>query len=685
MKRLFTAIALLGALLAAAEEPLTDAIWAQMKREAKERQRLVIYDNDSDDATCFPKGRPVTPENYLALRTSFLHKYPVDTIVCTVTYGAFDQVAFESRKGGVLADFSWEAWNPETQVVNIIPELVRQGTGVLEEQIKYARAHGIEFFAGIRVNDVHDVIDKPERPVPFFSKWKRDNPQLLLGRGLPWADWSALDFAHQEVRDKFVAVLTEIAERYPVDGLSIDLQRTCRFFKSAGRGEMPSAAEVEMLSEMFRRLRQNTERIGRKRGRPVLLAVRGLDSIGYSLGVGFDWEGLMKEGVIDIFIAGGTIHLEPWAKSVALCHKYGVKCYASIDDPLCGFTAPRLYRTAPPSYFARIAAAYQQGVDGIYYFNLFNEGSVRELMFGGPEKYRDLDKRYHLNPTILWPPNYIIKDGIRFNKFPLLSPRFKQRLAAGKSMDFVVEFGDDIDALVARGFPVAMEAVLIAQRPADVEIASNGIRWSRTAAFADTGRYDVPRNAFRPGLNTVTLTNTSRQDMEIVDCSIDLNLHPKAAEEAPEEIAVWENETHGQATVFAGNYAYQTTPMDAEAEIAVAPGECATVYVSIGGMMATVNLYGDHIEFPGGGVEPVALKPQDGPRKLRFHIEEKVVKVYLDGHWLDFATKSVSMSLRDSLKHLEGDVFKAVRNGGIAVVGNAQVTALRTLMRPKQP
>ena len=356
MQRLLHALALLCALLAVADEAITDAQWAEMKRQAKERRRLVIYDNDSDDATCFPKGRPVTPENYLALRTSFLHNYPEDTVFCNVIYGCIDQVPYDSKVGR-LADFTWEAWNPDTQSVNIIPELVRQGTGVIEEQLKYARAHGIEFFAGIRANDVHDAIDKPERPVPFFSKWKRENPQLLLGKGLTWADWSALDFAHQEVRDKFVAILSEIAERYPVDGLYIDLQRTCRFFKSTGRGEMPSRAEVEMLSDVFRRVHRAAEHFGRQRGRPILLAVRGLDSIGYSLGVGFDWEGLMKEGVIDLFIAGGTIHLEPWANSVALCHKYGVKCYASIDEPLSGYPAPRLHRQQPPSYFARIAAA----------------------------------------------------------------------------------------------------------------------------------------------------------------------------------------------------------------------------------------------------------------------------------------------------------------------------------------
>ena len=192
--------AALAATLSLSAAELTDAEWAELKRQAKERPRLAIYDNDSDDALCFPKAQlPATPEKYLALRTSFLHKYPIDTIVCNATYGCFEQLVFKSD-AGTLADFDWRDWNPETTVVNIVPELIRQGTGVMEEQLKYARAHNIEFFAGIRINDVHDVIDTPEKPLPFFSKWKRENPQLLMNperKSLPWGEWSAVEFGHK--------------------------------------------------------------------------------------------------------------------------------------------------------------------------------------------------------------------------------------------------------------------------------------------------------------------------------------------------------------------------------------------------------------------------------------------------------------------------------------------------------
>jgi len=522
--------AILGVAAAAiAAESLSDSEWNELKRQAKERQRLAIYDNDSDDAVCFGTSTAVTPENYLARRTSYLAKYPIDTIVCNVTYGCFDQVVYPTQAGHLL-DFDWRDWNPESTIQNIVPALVEQGANVLELQLAFAKEHGIEFFAGVRVNDVHDVIDKPEKPVPFFSKWKRENPQLMLGPKRkspgPHAGWSGMDFAHQEVRDKFVAIIAEIAEKYPVDGISIDLQRTCWFFQSAGRGEQPSKKEIALLSDMFRKCRQATEYHGRRRGKPILLAIRGLDDVGYSLAVGFDWEGLMKEGLFDIFFAGGTIHLQPWRKSVELCHKYGVKCYASIDEALCGFKAPRLPRTAPESYYARILGAFQGGVDGIYYFNLFSEHYASSVMLGGPEKYRLRNKRYHLNPTTLWPPNYVVENGERFNAFPLLSPRFKRVITAGCSLEFALEFGDDLSALSKAGVKVAMTASLIGQNPGKVSVSSNGVVWKTLSVEGDTATYEVPLEALRPGMNHVALKNLSATDIEVEDVCVDLVLKP---------------------------------------------------------------------------------------------------------------------------------------------------------------
>ena len=105
---------ILGVLLSAvlfagvsAAAELSDAEWTALKRQALERQRYVIYDNDDDDLLCFPKDTEFTVENYLALRTSFLHNYPVDSMVVNANYGAFQQLVFPNDCGE-LADFTWD-------------------------------------------------------------------------------------------------------------------------------------------------------------------------------------------------------------------------------------------------------------------------------------------------------------------------------------------------------------------------------------------------------------------------------------------------------------------------------------------------------------------------------------------------------------------------------------------------
>ena len=106
----------------------------------------------------------------------------------------------------------------------------------------------------------------------------------------------------------------------------------------------------------------------------------------------------------------GNHHLQPWGKSIELCHQYGVKCYPSIDMPMF-VNLPRLSRHATESYLARVAAAKQAGADGIFYYNLFNETHVRTVMALNDEAIRYADKRYHISPIVHWRPTHNLSTG----------------------------------------------------------------------------------------------------------------------------------------------------------------------------------------------------------------------------------------------------------------------------------
>ncbi len=491
---------------------LSDSEWAAMKKAALERQRKIIVDNDGDDFSgSIPMNETVNPQKQLALRTSFMHKYPIDTIVFSVTYGSFDQL-FVPTKDGI----TWAYAKPGQK--NILQELLKMGTDPLKLQLEYCKKHNIEFWAGFRINDTHDAGDTPTKPWPGFPESKRKNPHLLIGsyeKQPPHATWSSWDFTHKEIRDKFANIVIDVARNYEVDAVYVDLYRWLGLFKSVGWGAEASNSEREMFSDMLRKIRRETEKIGRERQKPILFAIRVPDSVGYSRAVGFDWENLMKEGVFDIVIAADNHHLQYWGKSVELCHKYGVKCYPSISMP-CFVSLPRLYRHDKRSYFAREAAALAAGMDGLFFFNVFEEPSIKAVVPESFEALKNYDKRYHVSGMVHWRPSHNLATGEKYNELPELSPVTPKILPPGKSRNFKLEFGDDLTQLRAEGKDVHAVATLLADAlPNSVEVKVNGVALKHIASMGDTHSYEVSDSAFKPGLNTVTFRNKNSSNKKV--------------------------------------------------------------------------------------------------------------------------------------------------------------------------
>ena len=151
-----------------------------MCEAAKNRPRQVIYENDGDDCLVFPKNREKSIANWLDLRTSYLKNTEVDTVFYTPTEAGFGHVSLKIKN----ADPLMVKFGPEDNRVNLTPWLFEQGTDTLTEQIKYARENDLEIFVDVRMNDVHDVADRPGAPHILFPPFKRKHPELL-GTGDP--------------------------------------------------------------------------------------------------------------------------------------------------------------------------------------------------------------------------------------------------------------------------------------------------------------------------------------------------------------------------------------------------------------------------------------------------------------------------------------------------------------------
>ncbi len=85
--------------------------------------------------------------------------------------------------------------------------------------------------------------------------------------------WAAFDYARAEVREYFAGLVREACERYDVDGIDLDWLRMPFFFRF---GE--ERRNVPLMNDFVRRVADIVRAAGRRRGRPIVLAMRVPDS-----------------------------------------------------------------------------------------------------------------------------------------------------------------------------------------------------------------------------------------------------------------------------------------------------------------------------------------------------------------------------------------------------------------------
>ncbi|MCA9075996.1 MAG: hypothetical protein KDA93_13295 [Planctomycetaceae bacterium] len=355
--------------------------------DAEEPQRpdRYIYNSDADNMFIY-KGPPMQPEDV----------YPyIDQVaaagVTTFSMSPNDGMVmnFPSRHARMLGDEE----DPET--LKQIEEagknkpgtlaraalnygaFVEQGTDAMAIAVGRAKEQGMEVFLSFRMNEVHGT-DTPDT-FPYnliLSRFWREHPEYwighpgdelsqlhqdilgprtspVVGKWLP----GGLDFAHDDVRQRRFDQIKECLDRYDVDGLEMDFQRFPIYFKY-GEEEQ----NLDVMTEFIRSLRELSQQIGDKRGRPMLLSARVMARPDQNRALGLDVFRWADEGLVDFLIASHYLrndfplpvqeYRERMPKEMPL--------YASIEVEPKADT----YRT-----FAR--QLYAEGVDGLMLFNYF--------------------------------------------------------------------------------------------------------------------------------------------------------------------------------------------------------------------------------------------------------------------------------------------------------------------------
>jgi hypothetical protein len=348
---------------------------------ARRRHRRIIYNNDGGDALYHRDIHTV-----LDVSTSGLRGSHVDTIsYCTVGGLTFWH---DSHTGQVIDRGVYDALKKTW------------GKDPLDLQVDFARENGIEIFWSMRMNDTHDQVDVWNWMMP---QWKRDNPELLVGKAqqkYPWGagNWTALDYRHASVRDYIYKVVEDVANRYAVDGIELDFYRGEPYFKEQLLGEEITDAQREQITDLMRECRQMFLRESRRRDRPLLLAVRVPDSLAYARDIGLDVEQWLEEGLVDVLIVGGDHRYEPWSQMVRLAKKHNRPVYACLAGD---------YLTQEESdwqerWRGEALNAWDSDVSGIYTFNFMQHHHPLFRQMGDPEVLRSTDTIYEFTPGTVW-------------------------------------------------------------------------------------------------------------------------------------------------------------------------------------------------------------------------------------------------------------------------------------------
>ena len=458
------ALVLLGLLAACAEHPAPEG------EEARPEglKRRVIFNGDSA-VLMHPEASTV--EGFLAPRLEALPGTPVTTISWSILAG--DAPSYDSRVQPIYGD-GQQLERPEymsTYAANL-KALVDAGTCPLKIVTDFAHEHGMEAFASLRMNDVHDSFVQGH-----LSRWKLDHREFLVSaRGLQTAIAepafpgstvanlysTALDFTHQVVRDRKFEIIEEVCLRYDLDGLELDFIRHPVLFKSIFEGGTITPEQVSLMTSFIRRIRGRMDEIGKERGRPLLLAVRSPDDLELSLGIGLDLEAWMREGLVDMLIlGGGYAHFSlPVAKMARAAHAHGVPIYPCINNPgqLMDGKGIEMTRALATKWYAA-------GADGIYFWNLTapweqirDEARWRALRkrvyacldgIDDPSTLEGKEKIYSAAEEVWFPYAFISSRG-----------HLPASLEPGVQTRFPIVIGDDVPRLKAKGLLSGAELML---------------------------------------------------------------------------------------------------------------------------------------------------------------------------------------------------------------------------------
>ena len=300
---------------------------------------------------------------------------PVDTYVLTV---AHPEICYYDTRVG-------ERFGARSEQMFAVPfqwhmsrahdELASEGTDLLRLVLERVHQRGRTFLASVRMSDAHHAYG-PGYPLdPFFPQWTQDHPECRMKRPDGTLE-VVLDYNEAAVRDHRLAIVREIVETYPVDGLELDFMRFCRHFPRPATGE-----QIALMTDFIHEVRRLLDHAARPRGATnrLILGVRVPQTLAECAPNGLDPATWATERLIDYVAPANflwvdlNVPLDDYLRIVA-----GTDCRALF--PIQPWSAApwseetRAYSVGfpvqLPEFRAQAANGYAAGAHGLYAFNL---------------------------------------------------------------------------------------------------------------------------------------------------------------------------------------------------------------------------------------------------------------------------------------------------------------------------
>jgi len=464
----------------------------QLLRKAKaQKVRKIVLNNDGADS----RGS-FTREEFLRRRTAFTPGM-VDTIVYCIGHAGFQQII------GI----------PSGETSKYL-----KSVDVLQMMIDFARQNDQEVFASFRMNDVHDW--RHTEAKPLMSSWKRGNRDVLFGKSVKEKDtyygfWTALDHEQQKVRDQHYNVISEVLEKYDIDGIDLDFSRYLPLFKKVSCGVPATAEQREMMNDLIRKIRKKADEMGRKRNRAILISVVLPDSFDYCRDLGADIEAWIKEGLIDIWSQPEMFQLNTLSQAITQAKKYGITFLPQTGYP---YPAERqqntfLPRNVPSAYYAKAAAAWTAGAEGLLYSDIPCKRALSTVVKRDNSQLARLDKRYFVTPFQWEGPSSHLASGESYLTRPIILPTSPYYIVPGMKTVLKLELGEDPDMLLKPDAPEVRGVIRKSGGSKLITISSNGKKWKRTGSDSTYETFSIPRGALKKGVNDLVLTVDPRIDV----------------------------------------------------------------------------------------------------------------------------------------------------------------------------